>query len=166
MRAKLTGAFILIPWLLLLMGCNGGSDQTSRWPVSRNLVTPESLSSITNGFLSLGHPFTFRTVISSNYQFALVCRYPHSGLNTFEVYCFELIGNDGWYFRNTQLMHFSDSMNITVQTNQDGILVSHDGFPLSEIRSLAEQYARKRQARTNDMSNRPRDTNRYIISKP
>lgn len=151
--------------LLSVIGCKP-SDRTSRWPVPKHLITPKNLSALTNSFFELGHPFTFRTFESSNYQFAVVCRFPHSGIRSFEVYCFETIGDDGWYFRNVEQLHFSDSMNVAVEKTTNGIVLSHDGFRLTEIRSIAEEYERKRKSRTNDPSRMiyP-DTNVYIFPR-
>lgn len=166
MRARLVGwcvAFVCAGCFALTVSLATRSTQknSTRWPVDVRVVSVASLSGLTNAFLELERPFTVRLERAGLTEYAIVSRYTHSGIRTFEVYCYEKIENEAWYLRDLVLLHFSDSMNVTVSVSNQTITLIHDGVAVCTLFPLADQYSRQRAARL-ERSNAGIDTNDYI----
>jgi len=125
-------------------------------------VRVPSLHSLTNVFKHYGKPITFLVERVENGEYAIICRYAHPGIRTFEVYCYEKIEDEGWYLRNVELLHFSDSMTVSIAATNGTITIIHDGNPVCSLFPSVEQQMRQRQSRmVRGDTSRP-DTNEYI----
>jgi hypothetical protein len=146
MRPRLT--LVPITWLLLALfwsGCrrSGGSsdEHDTRWSVSPKLVIANSLQELTNVFAVANREYTWTLETTVDPDFAILSRYAHSGIRSFEVYTYEKVIDGFWHLRSVSFIHASDSMKVQVQRTNDAVQLFHDRVPLFTVQSSVRQVA-------------------------
>lgn len=106
-----------------------------RFSVPQDMLQAHSLRDLTNNFNKYSDGLQCELKPSAESEYALLTRYPRTGVGIFEVYCYEKIGQDHWILRGIQFIYGSQSMKVDA-TNRNGVLeIGHGGHPLSSFLS-------------------------------
>jgi hypothetical protein len=134
--------FAFVP-VLCLFGCRQRHDEglkaDARWTVPPELVIATSFRELTNAFAKHNAAFRININTTSDSSFAVLSRYAHSGIRSFESYCYERIQEDVWHLRSVHFFHVSDSMIVQVVSTNGGVNLIHDGVTLFSIYQASNQ---------------------------
>lgn len=141
-----------------VLGCENSDRQRfradPRWSVPPELVIGKSLSEITNNFalLNPGPRFAIKVYQTPDERYAVLTRYAHSGIRSFETYSYERVIEGYWHLRGVQFYHESDGMRVEAVSSNGSLTLNHDGVALFVINSASNQvyvqsHARHSQAK-------------------
>lgn len=135
---------------VLLVGCRRSgapSDQRDpRWSVSSELVMARSLDELTNRFGMLNRDYRWTIQTTTDPDFAIISRYAHPGIRSFEVYCYEKVVDGFWHLRSVNFFHVSDSMEVQVEKIEGAVRLVHDGRSLFTVHSALRQVVEQTMA--------------------
>jgi len=123
------------------------STEDARWTVPPDLVIALSFQELTNNFSAHNRGFRTEVQTTIDSRFALFSRYAHSGIRSFEVFCYERIEDDVWHLRTVHFVHESDSMRVRPVLTNNCLYLLHDGITLYSVCSASDQVVRQRESR-------------------
>ena len=134
------GLTLLLAVWLGILGCRRepyAIEVSRRFSVPFELLQPHSLQELTNRFKKYSEPMRCELRLSSQAEYAVLTRYPHSGMGTLEVYCYEKVEPDHWLLRGIQFVYGSESLEVA-SINTNGVLeLAHEGRLLNTFMSAA-----------------------------
>lgn len=151
MRTKLSYSAATICTMVFGLGCRQESSHglkvDPRWSVPPELVSG-SYRQLTNDFATENAAFRITMELTSNTNFAVFCRYAHSGIRSFEGYCYERVADDMWHLRCIQFFNISDSMKVEALATNGAVDFVHDGVKLFSVFGASNQVRIQSQARS------------------
>jgi len=142
---------LLVAWLAGV-GCQEqpAIAKGRRFSVPQDMLQAHSLVELTNRFKHYSEPMQCELKLSPQAEYAVLTRYPSTGVGIFEVYCYERLEQDHWILRGIQFLYHSESMKVE-SLNTNGILeLTQDGRLLSTFMS-ERAHPKLRRSRRRDL---------------
>jgi hypothetical protein len=106
-----------------------------------------SIEELTNVFGMANRDYRWTMQTTTDPDFAIISRYAHPGIRSFEVYCYEKVIDGFWHLRSVNFFNVSDSMRVQVVKADGAVRLFHDGLPLFTVHSALRQVLEQTKSR-------------------